>query len=299
MLLRNKYINKKAFSLIELSIVILIIGILVAGVTQASRLVSQMRLVSIRNITQTSPVNTINDLVLWLDATTESSFIDTEREDGQKLSEWSDMNIKRTTKIKLVQSDVNRRPLYITNAINGLPAVKFDEVGLAPGAGVRLFVYPSAVSGDFIPLNQATVFIILYIDGLSYVNTFQWTPASGSRFLTHTVYPDNNIYFDVGGTCCDATTRIAVSVNPANYVKVPKIITYSKSSTTLSVRTNGVAIASTTGATSSIPPGQTADFLLGNSLAGKIGEFIYFNRTLKNDEIQDIENYLQKKWSIK
>ena len=37
--------NSKAFSLIELSIVILIIGILVAGVTSSSRLLKQMKLV--------------------------------------------------------------------------------------------------------------------------------------------------------------------------------------------------------------------------------------------------------------
>lgn len=299
MRLRKKIIYKKAFSLIELSIVILIIGILVAGVTQASRLVRQMRLVSIRNITQTSPVNNINDLVLWLDTTTESSFIDSEREDGQRLSEWADMNIKKTTRIKLVQSDVNKRPLYIANAINGLPAVKFDEVGLAPGAGLRLFVYPSAVSGDFIPLNQATVFMILYIDGLSYVNTFQWLGSLGARFLTHSVYPDNNIYFDLGAACCDATNRISVGVNPNNYIKTPRIITYFKSPTTFSIRSNCVVIGSTSGATGSNPPGLVADFFLGNGLAGKIGEFIYFNRALKNDELQDIENYLQKKWSIK
>ncbi|MFM7621060.1 MAG: prepilin-type N-terminal cleavage/methylation domain-containing protein, partial [Alphaproteobacteria bacterium] len=46
----------KAFSLIELSIVILIIGILVAGVTQSSRLVNQFRLTSARNITLSSPL---------------------------------------------------------------------------------------------------------------------------------------------------------------------------------------------------------------------------------------------------
>ncbi len=41
---KNKFSLKKAFSLIELSIVILIIGILVAGVTQSSRLVLAMKL---------------------------------------------------------------------------------------------------------------------------------------------------------------------------------------------------------------------------------------------------------------
>lgn len=51
-----KEINfKKAFSLIELSIVILIIGILVAGVTQSSRLINAMRIQSIRSLTINSP----------------------------------------------------------------------------------------------------------------------------------------------------------------------------------------------------------------------------------------------------
>jgi len=54
----------QAFSLIELSIVILIIGILVAGVTQSSRLVTQFRLLSARNMTQSSPVPTIKDLLI-------------------------------------------------------------------------------------------------------------------------------------------------------------------------------------------------------------------------------------------
>jgi len=66
--------NLKAFSLIELSIVILIIGILVAGVTQSSRLISQMRLTSLRNITRSSVVPTIQNLTLWLETTMLESF---------------------------------------------------------------------------------------------------------------------------------------------------------------------------------------------------------------------------------
>ncbi|MFM7620300.1 MAG: prepilin-type N-terminal cleavage/methylation domain-containing protein, partial [Alphaproteobacteria bacterium] len=53
---KTKKIKTQAFSLIELSIVILIIGILVAGVTQSSRLVNQFRLTSARNITLSSPL---------------------------------------------------------------------------------------------------------------------------------------------------------------------------------------------------------------------------------------------------
>jgi len=51
------------FSLIELSIVILIIGILVSGVTQSSRLIRQIRIQSARNLTVNSPI-TCNSLNL-------------------------------------------------------------------------------------------------------------------------------------------------------------------------------------------------------------------------------------------
>ncbi|MFM7682251.1 MAG: prepilin-type N-terminal cleavage/methylation domain-containing protein, partial [Bacteroidota bacterium] len=58
--------NKKlAFSLIELSIVILIIGILVAGVTQSSRLVAQMRLASAQSVTRSADISSIRDMVFW------------------------------------------------------------------------------------------------------------------------------------------------------------------------------------------------------------------------------------------
>ncbi len=286
---------KKAFSLIELSIVILIIGILVAGVTQSSRLVNEMRLATVRNINQNSPIHNINNLIIWLDATNESSFIESEREDGQKLSEWNEINIKKTQRLKLIQTDVNKRPIYTSNAINKLPAVKFDDVALSPG--VRVFVYPSAVSGDFIPSNQSTVFMVLLVDQISYVSTFYWDSGT-TRFLTHSVWPDNNIYFDFG-TCCDATSRIAIAVNPNNYIKTPRIMTYIKTPTTLTVRSNLTVIGSASGATATIPNGIVADFSLGSGLAGKIGEFVYFNRALKAEEIQDIEAYLSKKWAIK
>ena len=52
----------RAFSLIEISIVLLIIGILVAGVTQSSRLISQSKINSARAMTQSSPVSSIKIL---------------------------------------------------------------------------------------------------------------------------------------------------------------------------------------------------------------------------------------------
>ena len=86
---------RKAFSLIELSIVILIIGILVAGVTQSSRLIKQMRLQVARNITTSSPVTSIKDLKIWLETSQEGSLISSTNglnpDNNDKISSWNDI----------------------------------------------------------------------------------------------------------------------------------------------------------------------------------------------------------------
>jgi prepilin-type N-terminal cleavage/methylation domain-containing protein len=66
--------KSSGFSLIELSIVILIIGILIAGVTQGSRLVKQSKVKTAKTLTQSSDAIGINDMVLWLDATNEKIY---------------------------------------------------------------------------------------------------------------------------------------------------------------------------------------------------------------------------------
>lgn len=64
---------KKAFSLIELSVVILIIGILVAGVTSSSRLISRMRIITVQSLTRSSDVNTIRDISFCVETSLEQA----------------------------------------------------------------------------------------------------------------------------------------------------------------------------------------------------------------------------------
>ncbi len=56
---------------------ILIIGIIVAGVTQASRLVREFRLSSAQNLTKSSPVSGIGGLSLWFDAVSDKVLTNT------------------------------------------------------------------------------------------------------------------------------------------------------------------------------------------------------------------------------
>ncbi len=69
----NKFNTKQAFTLIELSIVILIVGILITGVVTFSRLVKQMKFATIKQITYKLPVTGIKGLSLWLETTLENS----------------------------------------------------------------------------------------------------------------------------------------------------------------------------------------------------------------------------------
>ena len=107
--------NSKAFSLIELSIVILIIGILVAGVTQSSRLVRQIKIKSIQNITLNSPIPSIKDLMMWLETTQEKSFIDTEQQNSSTVSIWYDNNMTSIDKNNAISPAATNYPIYVEN----------------------------------------------------------------------------------------------------------------------------------------------------------------------------------------
>ena len=64
-----------AFSLIELSIVILVIGLLIAGAIQGSNMISKAALSSARTLTESSPVNSIRSLFIWFDSTSKANFL--------------------------------------------------------------------------------------------------------------------------------------------------------------------------------------------------------------------------------
>lgn len=88
-----KNYSKKAFSLIEISIVILIIGLLIAGISKATDMLAEAKLKSARSLSRSSLVSRLNNLVLWLDVTQAESWPDTKR-GGQAYSSatFSDLN---------------------------------------------------------------------------------------------------------------------------------------------------------------------------------------------------------------
>ena len=112
----------KAFSLIELSFVILIIGVLVGGIVLGTNLISRSRITNAQTLSQSSPVFAISDLQLWIESSLDRSFSAIEMVDGNSISVWN--NISLSTKVPVVA--VGSGPVYSTSyTINSIPAVHF------------------------------------------------------------------------------------------------------------------------------------------------------------------------------
>ena len=122
-----KNYKNQAFSLIELSIVILIIGILVAGVTQSSRLIRQMQLSSARALTLSSPVLSIPNLVSWYEPTQEKSFDEVETSENSLVSKWYDLSLVNSDPVsvssKTIGASWNTKHEYKIKALSPLESI--------------------------------------------------------------------------------------------------------------------------------------------------------------------------------
>jgi prepilin-type N-terminal cleavage/methylation domain-containing protein len=135
---------KKAFSLIEISIVILVVGILIAGISKGVDLVYDMRLATARALTDKAPMFGMENLEMWLETTSENSLATgtasftnvANPPDKKEIGRWNDLNptlINPNNKNHAVQGTLGYQPLYIQDGINGLPALLFDGKSQADG----------------------------------------------------------------------------------------------------------------------------------------------------------------------
>lgn len=281
---------KKAFSLIELSIVILIIGILVAGVTQGSRLLKQFRLRTAQTLTQSSPVTSIKDLSLWYETSMEASFLAAETEDTLPLSTWYDINPQSSFKNHAVQASASLKPTYRENVFNGgsLPSVRLD------GADDLM-----TFDGTFLVDSNYTIFVVEQ----------RRDNGSDSYFISGTAAVANSNLI-LGYRDTDTITQahfandldydLAAYSNPT-----PRIHTFIFSKTTgKNYWMNGGTSAEATNAAQTTALISNAGASLGRYSTvgwynGDIGEVIIFTRALKTEERQSVEDYLSKKYAIK
>lgn len=296
--MKNK---NRAFSLIELSIVILIVGILIAGVTQGSRLVNASKTTTAQTLTQSSPVAGVSGLLLWLDATNNASFNSTVAVDAGSLDSqtWFDINPQATTNRINVIANASSGAKYKSVGINGLPSVAF-------AAGANGFASTTPLTS---PYNAFTVFTVARSTNLTAANTifYNGTVGSSNGFGVSLTSSNGYANVDVNNAAAAATGTTASILNAARITSVtiapnsvsgaavasPVINTYingaadvaNAATTAMALPTGGIYIGSRS-ATS------TAPFL------GDVSEIIIFNTVLKVADRQAIERYLGQKYGI-
>jgi prepilin-type N-terminal cleavage/methylation domain-containing protein len=284
--------NKLAFSLIELSVVILVIGILVLGITQGSRIIGESKLKSANSLTQGSPVVSIPNLVLWVETTMSKSFNDGDEVDGGvagngTINNWYDINPNNASPQTLKQNSgfsLSVKPVYIKNGINGLPAIRF----LGNGAYLE-YDASSLANKDY------TIFAVVQRRVGSVNNGFLGTFSGTLTNSINLIYHNNVFWFQTGSD--NGSGAISAYRSPT-----PTVISVSQSSVTgKNIFMNGSSILNSPSSTTLISSMlQTAVGRYGGTgYNGDIGEIIIFNRLLTNTERKSVESYLGQKWTIK
>ncbi len=282
--------NHKAFSLVELSIVLIIIALLAVFVNNSNNLISSYRLRVAERYTMNSPVASMPNLVLWFEPTSQASLNNFETINGSEVSNWRDINPTSDTKYNVVQF-ANNRPTYIKNCINSLPCLRFDGVD-------DYFSY----DGKFLTNSDYTVIVVEKRRSDRDENYFLAGNSGSTNGNLYLGYRANSV-----ATFAQYNNDFDVAVEP--YVEpVARIHVFTYSSKSDDPKTyflNGVFLNLTGGNSaeaatglSSYPASSIGNYKNAAYYDGDIAEIIMFDRALKSDERRAIESYLCQKWAI-
>ncbi|MES2678119.1 MAG: LamG-like jellyroll fold domain-containing protein [Pseudomonadota bacterium] len=283
--------RRLGFSLLELSIVLIIISMLMVAVIKGSDLIGQAKLVAARQKTVDSPVLKIKGLVLWLETTLPNSFLDSETIDGGKISTWQDSSGNNpNSPNNATQNTVANKPTYVTNGINDLPSLQFN--GTPTSAGNANFSYFQLANGATLSLFSGNVFTAFIVYKLNIAGTAHYFIGHQNGWTRWRIHAN-------GFQSNQATGSFTV----APTAKTSNIVSLSGTDLLVSQYQNGAAngtIVKTTGSYTEDNPIWIGGAEDGGfySLQGMISEIIIFNRTLSNQERRDIEQYLSNKYQI-
>ncbi|MBU6140559.1 MAG: type II secretion system GspH family protein [Proteobacteria bacterium] len=308
--------SKRAFSLIELSIVIMIVGILIAGVTQGYSLLGKMKLASARSITQGSPAISIYGLALWLDATSEKAF-SPNLSNQDPVSRWNDSNPQQSSKSDAVAvaaaPNFAQMPNYVSRGINGLPTLRCDGsnnsiLSITPNSNYFSDVTPTIT-------NNFTIFLVAQATEAHEIDTQSDTGVggtSGQKYILGATqggsqYGDDTI---AGMGVSFGTNGISIYEHSSFYMpsvltyeatlSAPIIITINYSEKVPTILINGSLVKTGSPSLKNLVfPSVTLCSGQYGAFTGDIGEIIVYSKEVNASKRKQIEKYLGKKWGIK
>lgn len=301
-MLKSLYEIKKyrAFSLVELSIVILVIGILIAAITKGGKIYNEIKIKAAQSVTSSSRLNSMNDLVLWL----ETSFfenITTRQNDknpqfGDNVKSWRDSRIARDSeKIYLTQDNEALQPLLIKDGIGGLPSIEFDgdilkSLKTPLRAGDKTYTLVAIWQANYANLSGRMIF----------------SQDGGSVYDMAALFIPSPSKIAFAGNNCDMST--AISDIMAENILIVTINNNLTQNAKMYINSNNPVVGtSDNGSCASIQNMNLSDQQInigsrsyGDQLfRGKISEILVFDRDLSQKEVEEINNYFNQKYGIK
>jgi hypothetical protein len=287
----NNY--RKAFTIVEISISILIISAIIVGITTLQSMNRKARLANARSLTQKSIVNDLNDdVVMWVESSLETSFRESERKkDNSNITIWKDNNKNLLSKNDAIAPTTTaNQPKYYENLFYGsIPGVRFD------GGQWLTFNSNKLIKSSY------TIFVVEQRRSGQNQNYWIGGTAAAVNGNLHTGYRSNT------GICIahygNDSDFNSVVPNYNNQL-IPRIHTlrynnleskkYSLNGADKNVGSSGnnAPLQSFAGASIGAYHAASAYFI------GDIAEIIIFKRSLKTEEIKAIENYLGSKYGI-
>jgi hypothetical protein len=297
----QKVKQKLGFSLLELSVVFIVVGIIIAGISKGGGLIlEKSKLAAARSLTKTAPVTSNPNLILWLETSLPESF-DSEPQSGDLISTWNDLSPYLKEKNDAIQVNSDFMPTFQEGAINRLPTIRFDgndnhliinefELREAGTGGYaifmilkkedlvstgELFTYRSSPNDDNIVVYYHSADTIGYRMKIDNSNIFFATGAVLNGLATNfhllTVVGDleNNHILSINGTQYTNTNDSSRDLAEVDF-DVPFFIGSSHND--------------------SFDPTAAFD--------GDIAEIIVYNKYIKTSTRENIEEYLSRKYNI-
>ncbi|MFM6972457.1 MAG: prepilin-type N-terminal cleavage/methylation domain-containing protein [Alphaproteobacteria bacterium] len=290
---------KKAFSLVEISIVILIVGILIAGVSKAIDLVSDSKLNSARSITKGSQILRIPNIVLWLETSSAESWPDNKRGQGEYYNTankpifWNDLNkqISNDLGFKFLGNFYYKEPSFGTlptlktlAAIDANKSINYSNI--FDENGFTIFAVVKPVSGKS---------ILKFCPQTSNITT---CTGNAQLFLEYDASKKAKITFTGATTPASVVAEIASLARDGGGNEI-EIISALGNDVNVNLFSNGIAYKN-----SSATPYKRQDYLgffnIGSDATGvEYYEIIVFGSFLSDNLRYKVQSYLAEKYGVK
>jgi prepilin-type N-terminal cleavage/methylation domain-containing protein len=306
--MKNKNKINTAFSLVEISIVIIVIGILISGISSGIDLYRDYKITSARNYTINSKVSRIPDIGFWLDTTrlkslqTASGSFDPKN--GDKIKNWNSINYL-DTQIQLIANQNNdlQRPIYIENGVGGLPSLGFNNSKMISIPYDKMFTTRYCEVYVIIKSNGIIGWEPVIGSGVSWVNGwfFNITGIDSSHKFQIRSWKDNELRYGAPAESSSSSNlnnlqliRVTISDIGINARNLVNNISHNFWN---AYNFNNVS-------TGNFWIGYQNMYLVEDAedqefFNGEISEIIYFTRNLNNTERVKVNEYFKEKYKLK